>query len=161
MCTTNISHSQILTTTQAVSVEYSSFHRTNFSFLSLSLSLHPTSVQIPEMGLEISIFESAGQMQTTAANQQPKQINLLAETVIPLESAIYSPNSEWWPLLSTNFNQQINSQINSQINTQPTKPNVNTNFAPIAKSGKQQQQQQLLTTNQLQDRCVSAEYLCK
>ena len=111
------------------------------------------------MGLEISIYEnSAGQKQTaTVANQQPTQINLLAETVIPLESAIYSPNSEWWPLLPTNFNQQINAQINSQ----PTKSNVNTNlstnFAPIAQSNKQQ----LLTTNQLQDRCVSAEYLCE
>lgn len=113
------------------------------------------------MGLEISIFENSAGQKQTAANQQPKQINLLAETVIPLESAIYSPNSEWWPLLPTNFNQQINTQLNAQINTQPAKPNVNTNlsanFTPIAQSGKQQ----LLTANQLQDRCVSAEYLCR
>lgn len=95
------------------------------------------------MALEISVWQQEiGQKQT--ANQNQPQINLLAETVIPLESAVYSSNSEWWPLNSTVNQQQIDTQTN-----------LNTNFAPIAQSTKQQ----LLTTTQLQDRCVSAEYL--
>ena len=112
------------------------------------------------MALEISVWEDlgsiSGQKQTSVTQQQQQQqVTLLGETVIPLESAIYSSSSksEWWPLLSVpSFNQQ-------QINAPNKTANVNTtssNFASIAQPNKQ-----LLTTNQLQDRCVSAEYLCK
>lgn len=106
------------------------------------------------MALEISIWEdlSAGNNQITSSANQQQIINLLGETRIPLEGAIYSTKSEWWPLLSiVNYNQHQQQQMKS------TNSNLPSNFVSNAQSNKQQ----LLTTNQLQDRCVSAEYLCK
>jgi hypothetical protein len=107
------------------------------------------------MALEISVWEekiTSNQKQTQqTANTSQINCNLLGETVIPLESAIYqNRGSEWWPLLSINSLQQTS-----------TKPNVNTfqQQQQITQSNKLNQ----LQPNQLQDRCnsASAEYLRK